>query len=70
MASYDSLKVRSLLKKGRTGYRIDDTSKALRIRSKGGHTVTHVIDGSTTLELHDSDGTQTIDCYRYSWRAL
>ncbi len=60
MASQDSLEVRNLLKRGVVGYRVDDTSKALRIRNKG-HVVTHVIDGGTTLELHDSDSTLTND---------
>lgn len=66
MASLDSLTVRSLLKKGKVGYRVDDTGVALRIRSTGGHTVTHIIttgsgSGATALELHDSDASTSID---------
>lgn len=61
MASENSLTMRSLAKRGVCGYNIDDTAVALRIRNKVGSVVTHVIDASTTLELHDAVGTETID---------
>ena len=66
MASLDSLTTRSYAKRGVVGYVTDDKPISLRIRSIGGHTVTHVIttgsgSGATALELHDSDGTASID---------